>query len=325
MNSSTEQIEAVSTPAVRDFARPRSVTVTIVGGSVDVIAAPLTEDARLEVPELSGPPLTVTWTDGALKIEQVRGSDGQLWSGLKAMLSGLGSGSGTARARLTLTVPDEAAVSVRTVGADVLVGGTQSATVYTATGSVALDRPTGCADVTTASGSVDAASPSGELRVKTVSGDITVQDAVLRSTRLNTVSGRALLDLRHGPSLVTANSVSGEVCVRLPAGSGYDATVASSTGHVVVAGEPLVEDGNRGGHRYGGDRSVVIKARTMTGDLLVLHRDARLGTTPGPGGPVIGDPTPGTSGIQDDVRPGGSTWPRDPGDDAGTNGPGSTR
>lgn len=316
MNRSTEQIESTARGVVRDFDRPRSVTVTIVGGSVDVVAAPLTQRAALEVHELAGPPLTVTWDGTGLKIEQVRGEDGQIWSAVKTMFAG-GPGA-AARARLTLSIPDDTSVSVRTVGADVLVGGSHGAvSVYTATGSVALDRPTGRVSVNTVNGSVDAVSPAGELAVKTVTGGITVQDAVLRSTRLTTVSGRTVLDLRHGPSLVTANSVSGEVTVRLPAGGGYDATVASTSGHVVVAGEPLVDEGSRGGHRYAGDRGVVIKGRTVTGDLVVLHRDGRPETPGATPGPVIGDTAPQATDVQDhlqdDVR-GGTAWPRDPGD-----------
>lgn len=335
MTRTTEQIDPTAHDVVREFDRPRSVTVTIVGGSVDVVAAPMTDRAHLEVHELAGPPLTVTSDAGALKIEQVRGEDGQIWSAVKTMFSG-GSGI-AATARLTVSVPEDTTVSVRTVGADVLVGGSHGpVSVYTVNGAVALDRPTGRVDVTTVGGSVDAASPSGELKVKTVTGGITVQDAVLRSTRLNTVSGRMILDVRHGPSLVTANSVSGELTVRLPAGGGYDATVASTSGHVVVAGEPLVENGTRGGHRYAGDRSVVVKARTVTGDLVVLHRDGS--PVPGGPGPVIGEPrrrsdvqdelhrdptrhdtthqdTPDHDTTPHDTTHHDTTWPRDPGDE----------
>ena len=58
-------------------------------------------------------------------------------------------------------------------------------------------------------------------------------------------------------------------------------------------------------------QSVVVKARTVTGDFVLLHRDGRPDAA-GPG-PVIGEPTPGTGGIQDEVRPGGP-GPFDPGD-----------
>lgn len=298
----TDRIEPpIDSPVVREFDNPKSVSVTLLGGGVDIVAAPGTTTARLEVRELTGPPLTVTWSDRALKIEQMRDSEGQVWGLLKSLLGG-GVGE-RPRARLTLTLPDDTAVSVKTVSADVLSGGSHgNVSVYTVSGGVTLDRPTGAVDVATVSGDVECASPSGELKVKTVSGGVTVQDAVLRTTRLNSVSGRMILDLRHGPTLVTANTVSGELSIRLPAGSGFDATVGSASGHVVVDGEPLIEDGKRGGHRYTGDRSVAIKARTVSGDLVVLRRDAgTAGARWAPEtGPVIGDP--GRSDIQDDLR-----------------------
>lgn len=298
----TEQpnTDRIESPTTRDFERPKSVTVTVVSGSVDVIASPHTRQATLEVHELTGPPLATSWTGGALKLEQLKDADGQVWGALKSFLGGAGESHNRPRVRLTLSVPDDTSVSVRTVSADVLSGGSHGpVTVYTVSGDVTLDHPTGRIDVTTVSGDVDCASPSGELKAKTVSGDITVRDAVLRSARVNSVSGRTILDLRHGPALVTANSVSGEVSVRMPADSGYDASVASTSGHVVVDGEPLLEDGKRGGHRYAGDRSVAVKARTVTGDLVVLRR---AGDHTGPAtGPVIGDTWGAPSDIQDDV------------------------
>ncbi len=288
--------DQITSPTTRDLGTPKSVTLTIISGGIDVVAAPHTRTATLEVREVQGPPLTVTTTSSGVRIEQVKNGDGQIWGTISSFLGG---GGERPKARLLLTVPDETSVSVRTASADVLAGGIHgSLTVYTVSGSVTLDRSTGPVDVTTVSGSINSASPSGELKAKTVSGDMTVQDAVLRSARLNTVSGRCILDLRHGPSLVTANSVSGAVSVRLPADCGYDATLASTSGNVVVDGETLVSEGKRGGHRYTGDRSVAIKARAVGGDLAVLRRAAAGGTTPP--GPVIGDAFGGD--IQDEIR-----------------------
>lgn len=286
----------ITSPTTRNLGTPKSVTLTIISGSVDVVAAPHTRTATLEVREVQGPPLTVATTSAGLRIEQVKNSDGQIWGTISSLLGGAAE---RPRARLLLTIPDDTTVSIRTASADVFAGGTHGAlTVYTVSGGVTLDRSTGRVDVTTVSGTIDCGSPSGELKAKTVSGDMTIQDAVLRSARLNTVSGRCILDLRHGPALVTANSVSGAVSVRLPADSGYDATLTSTSGHVVVDGEPLVNEGKRGGHRYTGDRSVAINGRTVSGDLVVLRRPGAGGTNPA--GPVIGEQFGGD--IQDEVR-----------------------
>lgn len=296
--------EQITTPESREYPDVRSVTVTVVGGSVDVIAAPHTDGVTLEVREVDGPPLTVTSTGGALKISQVADADGQVWGMVKSFLTSLPAGGTDSRAaaRLTITVPEDTAVNVRTVGADVLSGGSHGpVTVYSVSGAVTVDHPTGRVDVSTVTGAIDCASPAGELKVKTVSGAVTIHDAVLRTARLNTVSGRTILDLRHGPSLVTANTVSAELSIRLPADGGYDATVSSSMGDVVVDGEPLEEDGTRGGHRHRGDRSVAIKAKTVTGKLVVLRRPGGPGDGPGP---VIGGGTSGPwSDVQDEVSP----------------------
>lgn len=300
--------EPISSPTSRDLGRPSKIAVTLIGGSVDVVAAPHTSTAQLEVTELTGAPLTLDDSSGTLRIEQRKDNTAATEAMNKyglGMLSGIAGLVGAAVerpvVRLVLTLPDDVAVTVRTVSGDALVGGAHGdVTVQTVSGDVTVDRCTGRVDLTTVSGDVECSSPSGELKVKTVSGDITVQDAVVRSARLNTVSGRSILDLRHGPSLVTSNAVSGEVSVRMPSDAGYDATVSSTSGHVVVDGEPLIEDGKRGGHRYVGDRSIAIKARTVAGDLTVLRRGATSGHAPGTG-PVIVE-SDGPSDIQDHVR-----------------------
>lgn len=293
-------VDRLDSPTTRQFPAISSITINVVSGSVDVMAAPHQHAVALDLREITGPPLTATLQKGALRLEQVKDGDGQVWGVVKSFLGG-DAGSNRPRARLTLTVPEDTTVTVRAVNADVLVGGVHGAvTARTVSGGVTIERTTGKVDTTTVTGDVECASPAGELSVKTVSGAVTVQDALLRQARLNTVSGRTILDLRHGPTLVTANSVSGEVSVRIPKGSGYDATVTSASGNVVVDGEPLMENGKRGGHRHQGDRGIAIKGRTATGDLVVLRRqDAGAAA---PAGPVIGEPTYGPpSDVQDDL------------------------
>ncbi|MDO5628473.1 MAG: DUF4097 family beta strand repeat-containing protein [Mobilicoccus sp.] len=293
----TEKItETLEEPTSRLYgdAPTTSLTVTVIGGSVDVVATDDAGPATVDVHEISGPPLTVTWEAGALKVEQLKDSAGQMWGALGSLLSPANS-PGRPSVRLTVRVPDEAKVSVRSASADVLAGGSHGpVTIYTASGGVTLDHPTGSVDVTTASGSVDCASPAGELTVKTATGAITVQDAVLRTARVNTVSGETVLDLRHGPSIVTANTVSGNVTVRVPQTTGYDVTAATVSGGVIVDGETVMDEGKRGGHRHTGDRSVAVKSRTVSGTLVLL----RGGAAPGSAGPVIGEDL---GDIQDDV------------------------
>lgn len=288
-----------------------SVSVVIPAGSIDVVTHADPHCAHLSVHEVAGAPISVTFEAGVLKVEQFKDADGQVWGALKGFLGGtfgaaFGASTANLLGRVTLTVPTSVKVSVKSVTADVLVGGVEAGVgVHTVSGAITLDRLTGNVDVNTVSGDAEAASCTGELKVKTVAGRVTVQDSALRSCKLNSVSGSAAIDLSTGPSLITANAVSGDLTIRMPAHTGYDATVASTSGHVVVDGHNLgSQDGKRGGRSHEGDRSVAIKARTVSGNIVVLRTgdDEPTGT-----GPVVAEPHPGMHDVQD-VRPN----PQDP-------------
>lgn len=280
-----------------------SVSVIVPAGSIDVVTHSDPHWAHLDVHEVAGAPISVTFEGGALKVEQFKDADGQVWGALKGFLGGtfgaaFGASAANLLGRITLTVPSSAKVSVKTVTADILVGGVEGGVgVHTVSGTITLDRLAGNADVNTVSGDAEAASCTGELKVKTVAGRVTVQDSALRSCKLNSVSGSAAIDLSTGPSLVTANAVSGDLTIRMPAHTGYDATVASTSGHVVVDGHSLrSDDGKRGGRSHEGDRSVAIKARTVSGNVVVLRTGD---DEPTGAGPVVGEPHPGMQDVQD--------------------------
>lgn len=302
-------MDQIDHPTRTEFGGPgdgvRAVSLIVPSGSVDIVAHPDPYTAVLEVHEVSGAPLAVSFEGGTLKVEQYKDSSGQVWGALKGFLGGAFGAQGPGlTGRITLSVPREAKVSLKTVTADALVGGAAGdVSAHSVSGTLTLDHLAGVVDVNAVSGDVEAAGCSGELKAKTVSGRITVQDAVLRSVKLNSVSGAAVVDLRTGPCLITANTVSGDLTVRMPAATGYDATVSSTSGHVVVDGQTLhSEDGKRGGHRYEGDRSVALKARTVSGNVVVL----RDGGSPGGGGtagPVVGQAHPGSEDVQDVRRP----------------------
>lgn len=283
-----------------------SVSVVVPAGSIDVVTHADPSSARLDVHEVAGAPIAVTFEAGVLKVEQFKDADGQVWGALKGFLGGtfgaaFGASAANLLGRVTLTVPTSVKVAVKTVTADVLVGGVAGDVgVHSVSGAVTLDRLTGNVDANTVSGDAEAASCTGELKVRTVAGRITVQDSTLRSCKLNSVSGSAVIDLRTGPSLITANAVSGDLTIRMPAHMGYDATVASTSGHVVVDGQNLrSENGKRGGHSHEGDRCVAIKARTVSGNVVIL-RDGE--QEPTGHGHIVAEPHPGMHDVQD-VRP----------------------
>lgn len=310
-------------PQTQEYGGPgepvESVNVVLVSGRLDIVAHAGRSSVRCDVAEVLGRPLTVSSTDGALRIEHHKEAGG---GQLLEMVKGFLANSRNATARITLTVPVGTRVSVNTVGADVLVGGVDGdAQVNTVSGAVSLSRLGGRVDVKTVSSAIEASGLRGELKSKSVSGRLTVDASALRSAKLGTVSGPILLDLVGGSGLVTATGVSGDITVRLPQGAGYDVTAGSQTGHVVVDGHTLSggSGSDKGGHRADGDRSFAMKLRSVSGNVVVLRDGAggQQAASPFLAGDSAGDVQdvlPGDSGGQ---RPGAQTagdalWPQTP-------------
>lgn len=274
----------------------KAVAVTLVSGRLDIVSHGGQGSARYEVHEVAGRPLAASFAGGTLRLEQHKDPRGQLLETLKGFLGG----NRHVTARITLTVPTGTRVQVNTVSADVLVGGVGGdVTVNTVSGALSLTRLSGRIDAKTVSSNVDAGQLSGELKSKTVSGRLTVDDSTLRSAKIATVSGAVLLDLRGGSSLVTVNGVSSDVTVRIPAGAGYDVSATSTSGHVVVDGQTLSggTSGEKGGHRSEGDRHFAMKARTVSGNIVVLRGE------PTSTGTVFGSDAGYLEGDVQDVRP----------------------
>lgn len=293
----------IDSPAHHEFGGPDDpvthVSATLVSGRVDVVTHGGVGTAHCEVHDLDGPPVSATYESGRFRLDGHKDGQGQLFGAVKELVLG----SGRRSARVTLTVPAGTRVTLNTVGADVLVAGVRGdVTVNTVSGRVRLSDVDGVVDVKTVSGEVEAHAPTGQLRVKTVSGGITVDEGRPRTVKVATVSGTTALDLRGGSSLVTINAGASDVTLRLPRGCGYDVTATSGSGHVVVDGHTLSggSSGEKGGHRSEGDRSFAVKARTASGDIVVLRADA-----PDTSGASIQDVTPS----QRRDRPHGSDGP----------------
>lgn len=295
--------------------RIHSVTVVLVSGRLDVVSQPGHGGVRCDVQDVQGRPLTVSMMDGNLRIEHHKESGGQLLDMIKGFLVN----GRNATARVTLTVPAGTKVSVNTVGADVLVGGVDGeVSVNTVSGTVSLSRLGGRVDVKTVSSAIDASGLRGELKSKSVSGGLTVDASALRSAKLGTVSGPILLDLAGSSGLVTATGVSGDVTVRIPAGSGYDVTAGSQSGHVVVDGETLSggSGSDKGGHRAEGDRAFAMKLRSVSGNVVVLRDGAESDHAASPfvvSGDGQGDVQDLRPGAQPGAQAGGAAlWPESP-------------
>ena len=271
-----------------DDGQPREVTVRCVAGRVRITAGPEGSTAiTVSTSDVRGPAVQVSDDGLNVRVEQFRGSDNGILGSLKGLLTGGTPISST----LTLTVPPATRVSVRTVSAPVQVHGTRATTsVDTATGAVTFAGIGAAAIVKTGGGDVTAEDVTGDLKATTVTGRITASGSTPVTIRTSTVSGATTLNVT-GATLITARSVSADISVRTLPGQGYDVTAQSASGHIVIDGETLTggDEGSRSGRKHDGARSLAMKARTMSGNIMLT----RAGTT----GPVLG--TPGMGPVQD--------------------------
>jgi DUF4097 and DUF4098 domain-containing protein YvlB len=187
----------------------------------------------------------------------------------------------SARLNIEVRTPLGSAVKAETAAAEVDCHGELSdLAVKTASGDVAIERATGDVSVKTASGGVEAKQVDGDLRVDSASGDIDARqvggmakvstasgDIEVGQTgsgaRLNTASG----DVSVGApprGEVEAKTASGDVVVRVPAGTGVWldlSTVSGTTRSDLDVGADAPSSGP----------DLTLRVRTMSGDIDV-HR-----------------------------------------------------
>lgn len=242
----------------------------LAAGRVDIVTHDDSPTARIEVHEVAGPPLCVSWDGWTLKINHLADKNGNWWDGLVS----LAQDKGRRRVRISISVPATTDINASTVSAESLITGVRSSVkTNTVTGAMTLDDIVGDVDANTVSGDIECHGLHGGFTGNSISGALTVQASVLPQIRLNTVSGDMALDLTQGAAQIQSNSVSGDVTVRIPAGGGYDVAAHTVSGHVVIDGQSM--DGQtahqHGGRLSDGDKALVIKANSVTGNVVVLR------------------------------------------------------
>src|SRR5699024_10972205 len=129
-------------------------------------------------------------------------------------------------------------------------------------------------DLNTVSGSIEAHGLSGSLKTNAVSGENTVHRSTLDPIKLHTVSGDITLDLASARSTVKSNSVSGNVTIRVPAGSGYAVRAHSTSDHAIADGVELSgKPGRKGGELRDGDGALQVTANSVSGDVVLLRAE----------------------------------------------------
>ena len=242
----------------------------LVAGRVDIVTHDDSPTARLEVHEVTGQPLLVSWDGRTLKINHLKDKNGNWWDGLMS----LGQDKGRRRARISISVPARTEISASTVSAEALINGVRaSVKANTVTGALTLDDIVGDVDANTVSADIECQGLDGDFTGNSISGALTVQASRLRQVRLNTVSGDVTLDLTDGGARIQSNAVSGDVTVRIPQGRGYDVSAHTASGHVVIDGQSMNANAahQRGGQLSDGDKALVVRANSVSGNVVVLR------------------------------------------------------
>jgi hypothetical protein len=254
-----------------EFETVKKLSLGLVAGRVDIVTHDDSPTARLEVHEIDGQPLLVVWDGSTLQVSHVKDKTGNLWESVKAF----GQDKGKRSARISVSVPATTEISANTVSADTLInGGRARVKVNTVTGAITLDDITGDVDVNTVSGDIECHALSGDFKGNTVSGELTVQASRLNQINVNTVSADVTLDLTDGRAQIQSFSVSGDVTVRIPSGGGYDVTARTAAGQVVIDGQSMHGNAQhqRGGMLSEGDKALVVKATSVSGNVVVLRK-----------------------------------------------------
>ena len=182
---------------------------------------------------------------------------------------------------IEIRTPIGSAVRAVTASAEVGCRGELSdVTVKTASGSLGVERATGAVAVKTASGGVEADRVDGDLRAETASGDVS-SGYVGGATRVHTASGDVTIEQansrvvigtasgdvtvgapRHGD--VEAKTASGDVSLRVPAGTGVWLDLSTISG-AARSDLDVTPDAPPGGH------DLTLRVRTLSGDIEVYR------------------------------------------------------
>jgi DUF4097 and DUF4098 domain-containing protein YvlB len=247
-----------------------SLKLGMVRGRFDVVAhhEPVT---RIEISDVQGDPVAVSLEDGRLEVRhQLHGPQGWFKN-----LMGTVSHNSENYAVISIAVPATVDVEAGTVSGDGLVSGMVGRTrLNTVSGSVMSDGTDGELHVNTVSGEVSARSHSGVLTAKTVSGEVTASGN-FSHIRANTVSGGMSFDLLGYTQDFGANSVSGDLTIRIPHDVGVDIVAKSASGTVVIDHQKYHVPGGKVETIAGPDaKLMLVRTNSVSGTTSIIHSEA---------------------------------------------------
>jgi len=258
-----------------DLELVRRLKVGLIGGRVDVIAHD-EPGARVEVSSVSGKELAITIDGDALEIDhpQLR------WDNFLEVFRGFRD---QARAEVSILAPRQVVLKLGVVSGDALISGFDGGAKFsTVSGEVVVDNHDGDIDVSSVSGEISVGNHRGRVRAQTVSGDVIVTGDV-EAFHADTVSGDMVVDTVGTPSKIDTNTVSGDLTVRLAAGSGARFRVNTVGGTVVI--DDLRFKGVLGKgfeHQVGelAGRWLDLGANSVSGNVSIMRRNPAESTAP---------------------------------------------
>lgn len=266
----TEQTWDVTSAQTIDVDSVTSLKLGMVRGRFDVVAhhEPVT---RIEISEVQGDPVAVSLEDGRLEVRhQLHGPQGWFKN-----LMGTVNHNSENYAVISIAVPATVEVEAGTVSGDGLVSGMAGRTrLNTVSGSVMSDGTDGELHVNTVSGEVSARDHSGVLTAKTVSGEVTASGN-FSHIRANTVSGGMNFDLLGYTQDFGANSVSGDLTIRIPDDVGVDIVAKSASGTVVIDHQEYHVPGGKVETIAGPDaKLMLVRTNSVSGTTSIIHSGA---------------------------------------------------
>jgi hypothetical protein len=263
----SENTWTVTGPQTIDVDGVRSLKLGIVRGRFDIV----THDesvARIEVSEIEGDPLAVSVANGRLEVRhQLHGPQG--W--FKNLMGSVNNNSSNSVV-ISIALPAGVEVEAGTVSGDGMVSGISGhARLNTVSGSVLADGTSGELAVNTVSGEVIARNHRGVLTAKSVSGEVTASGD-FSHIRANTVSGDLNFDLYGFTRDFGANSVSGDVTIRLPHDVGVDIIAKSASGAVVINNQRYIQPGGTVQTIEGPDtKLMLVRTNSVSGKTSIFH------------------------------------------------------
>jgi hypothetical protein len=259
----------IEAPMSLDFDDVMALRVRLIAGAGAVLATDGTPS--LDVANVSGDPLDVSYEDGVLSVTH----ENLTWEGLLKWLR-----PQRPSAEVTVTVPRNCPVQVGVVRATAVLSAISArASVKSVSGEITLDGVTGDVEAHTVSGALEAQGINGKLNFNTVSGDLALADGWLERLDVNAVSGDVTADIDLDPlGGVHVTTVSGEVTLRLPAETDGQVHLHSMSGGVRSEFTELRSMSRPASHTVSGSLgagSGHVSVNTMSGRVMLLRRAER--------------------------------------------------